>query len=116
MKLSIEEIAKVCHQVNKSYCESHYDFSQSDWNNAPDWHKKSLINGVKFHIEHPDVLPSISHEQWLIEKEQEGWKYGIIKNIDKKEHPCFIPFDQLSNEQKSKDFIFKSIVNSLSQI
>lgn len=62
---------------------------------------------------HPDSKPSDSHESWLKEKELSGWKYGPIKDPEKKEHPCFVPYDELPVEQKVKDYLFKQVVISL---
>jgi len=109
-----EQIAKVCHEVNKAYCEALADNSQPDWKDAPDWQKESAINGVKFHLDNPEAGPDASHKNWLEEKEKDGWKYGYIKDPEKKEHPCFVSFDKLPKEQQAKDFIFRQIVHSLS--
>jgi len=41
MSHKIEDIARMCHQINKSYCEAIGDYSQVDWENAPEWQKQS---------------------------------------------------------------------------
>lgn len=113
--MKVEQIAKVAHEVNKAFCESIGDTSQPSWNDAPEWQKSSAINGVNFHLNNPDASPSASHESWLKQKEEEGWKYGAIKNPEAKEHPCFIPYDQLPVEQRSKDYLFKQVIHSLKE-
>jgi hypothetical protein len=112
--MEIVQIAKICHEVNRAYCESIGDSSQPCWEESPEWQKRSAINGVQFHIENPDASPSISHEKWLEEKIAQGWKYGPVKNPDIKEHPCCVPYEKLPIEQRSKDYIFKSIIYQLS--
>jgi hypothetical protein len=47
------------------------------------------------------------------DKFKNGWKLGPVKDADKKEHPCLIPFDQLPEFQKKKDALFCAIVDSL---
>ena len=47
------------------------------------------------------------------QKEEEGWTWGPVKDPEKKQHPCMVPFDQLPREQQAKDFIFRSIVRAL---
>ncbi len=106
-------VAQIAHEINKAYCESIGDNSQPTWENAPEWQKSSAINGVQFHLDNPDAPPSASHESWLKQKTEEGWKYGPVKNPDTKEHPCFVPYDQLPPAQKSKDYLFKQIIHSL---
>lgn len=111
--MTITDIAKVCHEVNKAYCESIGDDSQKIWQDAPQWQKDSAIEGVIFHINNPNAKPSDSHNNWLEQKVKDGWEWGSIKDADKKEHPCFMPYNLLPTEQKSKNYIFKQIVDSL---
>jgi hypothetical protein len=111
--MNTEDIAKVAHNVNKAYCESIGDHSQPSWEDAPEWQKSSAINGVNFHLNNPNATPEQSHESWLKQKQEEGWKYGTEKNPETKEHPCFLPYDQLPQEQRSKDYLFRSIIHSL---
>ena len=111
--MTSEEIAKVCHEVNRAYCEALGDMSQPKWEDAPDWQKGSAIIGVELHSDNPNATPKNSHEEWLKEKEATGWKYGPVKDVEKKEHPCFVPYNELPTEQKAKDYIFRAIVHAL---
>lgn len=108
-----EDVAQVAHELNKAYCESIGDNSQPTWENAPEWQKSSAVNGVQFHLDNPEAPPSASHDSWLKQKTEEGWKYGAVKDPEKKEHPCFVPYHELPTEQKSKDFLFKQTIHSL---
>ncbi len=108
-----EDIAQVAHEINKAFCESIGDNSQPTWEKAPEWQKSSAVAGVQFHLDNPEASPSASHENWLKQKEVEGWKYGKEKNAETKEHPCFVPYDELPVEQRSKDFLFKQVIHSL---
>jgi hypothetical protein len=111
--ITIEHIASVCHETNRAYCKSIGDNSQPLWEDAPDWQKQSAINGAKFHLENPGMPPSRSHEEWLKEKESDGWKYGPIKDPSKKEHPCFVHYEELPAEQRVKDTLFIAVVESM---
>ena len=109
----VTEIARVCHEVNRAYCASQGDASQPAWEAAPDWQKDSAINGVLFHLANPDSKPSHSHDEWLREKAEAGWSYGPVKNPETKEHPCFVPYDELPREQQAKDYLFLAVVRAL---
>ena len=61
----------------------------------------------------PTSKPSDSHESWLKEKKEDGWKYGKVKDVEKKEHPCFVPYEELPSDQKVKDYVFIAIVDAL---
>ena len=105
-------IAMVAHEVNRAYCTAIGDDSQPSWLDAPDWQKESAINGVIFHIEN-DVTPEDSHENWMSHKKADGWVWGEVKDPDKKTHPCMISYHLLPQEQRVKDYLFKSLVDSL---
>ena len=109
----INLIARVCHQANKAWCESEGDNSQKDWVEAEQWQRDSAINGVKFRLDNPEAAPSAQHDSWSAEKITDGWKYGRIKDANKKEHPCLVPFEQLPLFQQKKDKLFGAIVDTL---
>lgn len=111
--MDVRLIASVAHETNKAYCESLGDYSQLTWANAPDWQRKSAINGVQFHIDNPEAGCSASHESWLKEKEADGWVYGEVKDPEKKEHHCIVPYDELPIEQQVKDALFVGVIHAL---
>lgn len=114
--MDILQTAKVAHETNRAYCESIGDNSQPTWEDAPDWQKQSAVNGVVFHIKQHEAgitpSPSASHDSWLAEKAAAGWKYGPVKNPELKEHPCFVPYEQLPVEQRLKDYLFGAVVGA----
>lgn len=111
--MTVEQIASVCHEANRAYCLSIGDSSQTAWKDAPEWQRTSAINGVAFHINNPNASPSIIHDSWLKEKIDSGWRYGPVKDAVKKEHPCCVPYNELSEEQKAKDSLFIGVVRAL---
>jgi hypothetical protein len=112
LRNSVARIAKTCHEVNAAYCLSLGDNSQPSWADAPDWQKKSAITGVNFHLSNPNAGPAASHESWLAEKEADGWVYGPVKDVEAKEHPCFVPYKELPAAQQLKDALFIAVVKS----
>jgi len=111
--MTIQEIAQVCHEINRSFCIAMDDFSQLKWEDAPDWQKESAVKGVEFHINNPEAGPAASHESWMEQKIFDGWKYGDIKDSETKTHPCIVDFDELPKEQQAKDYLFRQVVHSL---
>jgi RyR domain len=109
----INAMAKVCHEANRAYCQTLGDYMQPEWEYAPEWQIQSARNGVAFHLnelEHGRTpAPSASHEHWLAEKRADGWKYGPVKNPETKEHPCFVPYEELPLDQRRKDYLFAAI-------
>ena len=106
---TVEDIAQQCHEMNRLYCEALGDFSQVPWEQAGQWQQDSAINGVLFALQAADSTPEDSHENWYKHKLADGWKYGPVKDVEKKEHPCMVPYDDLPADQKFKDRLFKTI-------
>jgi hypothetical protein len=113
MQEAIEQVAKVCHEANRAYCQTLGDNSQLSWESSPEWQRDSARNGVRFHFsQHAagvEPSPSASHDKWLEQKRAEGWQYGPTKDPEKKLHPCFVLYDQLPIDQRRKDYIFAAI-------
>ena len=114
--LTISDIAKACHEANRALCAALGDNSQVPWEEAPAWQRDSAINGVQFNLDNPAAPASASHDSWLAEKEATGWKYGPVKDAEKKEHPCFVPYEQLPKEQQAKDHLFKAVCGALAPL
>lgn len=105
-------IAKVCHQANKAWCEVNGDVTQKDWKDAEPWQRESAIKGVVFAMDNHGV--SAQHDAWMKDKFEAGWTYGEEKNVEKKTHPCLVPFTELPEHQQKKDVLFRAIVEALS--
>ncbi len=108
-------IAIVAHEALRAYCLQIGDNSQVNWADAPQWQKDSALKGVKLHLENEGVTPEKTHESWLEEKKLAGWKYGLVKDAEKKEHPCFVAYEKLPVEQKIKDYIFAGVVKAFKE-
>ena len=68
-----EEIAKLCHEVNRVYCQSIDDYSQPSWDDASDGQKDSAIDGVKSLIKNPSFTAQQMHENWIRHKTANKW-------------------------------------------
>lgn len=112
-KMQVEEIARVAHEINRAFCESNGDYSQPLWQDASEWQKSSAYAVVQFHLSNPDASASATHDEWMRHKIEMGWKYGVSKNPETKEHPCIVPYEQLPETEKTKDHLFRQTVHSL---
>jgi hypothetical protein len=109
----IEACARAAHEVNRALCLAWGDMSHHSWDDAPDWQKTSVRKGVAGALF--GNTPEQSHESWLAEKAATGWKYGPVKNAETREHPCFVPYAQLSPAQRAKDMLFVSTVREMAK-
>lgn len=114
-KHPLDAIARVCHEVNKAYCEALGDNSQPTWEDAPAWQRESARMGVDLHLM-GNFGPEASHISWMNQKLEDGWTYGPVKDPEAKQHPCMVPFGQLPREQQAKDYIFRAVVHALKEV
>jgi hypothetical protein len=113
MKLTSAEIAQVCHENNRAYCESMGDFSNPPWKFVPPEKQKLIESGVEFHLANPDASPKASHEKWMKDHASVGWTWGPSKDAQKKQHPNMVPYGELPQKEKTKDYLFGAMVNVL---
>lgn len=64
---------------------------------------ESLLNGIRWRKTHPEATEIENHNNWMKKKIEQGWKYGLVKDFEKKEHPDLVPFEQLPECEKRKD-------------
>ncbi len=106
-----EEIARVCHEVNRGLCVALGDFSQTSWDDAPAWQRESALEGIKNAL--AGAEPHESHDNWSKEKIAKGWVWGDRKDAEEKTHPCLVEFHELPATQQLKDHLFVTVVRVL---
>ena len=43
------------------------------------------------------------HEVWAQNRMNEGWIYGSVRDDEKRQTPCLVPYEDLSEEEKAYD-------------
>lgn len=43
------------------------------------------------------------HDVWAEGRVKEGWTYGEMRNDELKQHPCLVPYGDLSDSEKEYD-------------
>ena len=54
-------------------------------------------------VELTEAMAANVHAVWAAGRIAEGWKYGKERDDRLKLHPCLIPYDELSDEEKEYD-------------
>ena len=49
-----------------------------------------------------DIAKNV-HEVWSAGRMKDGWTYGEERNDAKRQHPCLVPYEELSEEEKEYD-------------
>ena len=50
-----------------------------------------------------EVMAKNVHEVWAKERINQGWTYGKYRDDIKKHHPCLVPYEELSEDEKKYD-------------
>lgn len=111
--LEIDQIAAVVHEMNREYRAQIGEDPGPSWPDAPNETQVSICQGIEGIRDGRLRTPRGSHESWRERKHAGGWKYGKVKDPEKKEHPCMLPYDQLPEEQRMKDSLFLAVVSTL---
>ena len=61
-------------------------------------------------VQLPDTLNELAeflaknvHEVWSAERMADGWTFGKERNDALKQHPCLVPYEELSEKEKEYD-------------
>ena len=54
-------------------------------------------------MELAEAISKNVHEVWAQNRMNEGWTYGPVRDDQKKQTPCLIPYEQLPDEEKAYD-------------
>lgn len=110
-KITITDIARVCHEANRALQMSVGDLVSPEWDSAPESQRASAIDGVRA------SLSGLSHQEmhvnWMEFKKDAGWVFGVNKSEEEKTHPCMVAYEDLPAEQQVKDALFGNIVKTL---
>ncbi|HYA33496.1 MAG TPA: RyR domain-containing protein [Candidatus Bathyarchaeia archaeon] len=60
------------------------------------------VTPAQFTHDEVEIMAELEHARWNVERLRAGWKWGAIKDVDKKESPFIIPWKELS--EKTKEF------------
>ncbi|MGN0885027.1 MAG: RyR domain-containing protein [Candidatus Spyradosoma sp.] len=50
-----------------------------------------------------EMLSKNTHEVWARTRFEQGWRWGETRDDARKLHPCLIPYEELSEDEKTFD-------------
>lgn len=50
-----------------------------------------------------EIIAKNVHEVWALNRITEGWSYGSLRNDELKQHPCLVPYEDLTEVEKDYD-------------
>jgi hypothetical protein len=101
------------HETVRHYSAAHGDMTGVPWEQIPEFQQESSMAGVEFAL--GDVTAEQQHESWLAERRRTGWKLGPVKDVEKREHPCMVPFSGLPEWQQRKAALWIETVQAMAR-
>ncbi|MEO0981206.1 MAG: RyR domain-containing protein [Pseudomonadota bacterium] len=111
----ITAISRVVHDAIRAWSVANGQPLLPEWDEAPDWMRDSTAESVEFTIANPSAPPSAQHDQWMRQKERDGWRHGAEKDPEAKTHPMMVPYEELPTMERRKDALLKAVVIALSE-
>jgi hypothetical protein len=103
--MTVEQIARNIYTVIRAL-NLEFGKEYPEWDLATDDQQTTFIDGVRFHLENPELTPKETHDWWMQDKAAKGWTYGPVKNEAAKQHPSMVPYEELSELERGKDVVF----------
>ena len=50
-----------------------------------------------------EMLAKNTHENWSAQRLADGWTWGPERDDERKLHPCLVPYEELTEEEKDYD-------------
>ncbi len=106
-------IARTVHEALRGWALAHGQSDIPHWDDAPNWMQNLTLESVRHAIENVGADGRSQHEQWRVQKEHDGWRFGPLKDAAAKTHPLMIPYEALPDWERRKDTLINAIVRAL---
>lgn len=106
-RVRIDSISGYVHNTLKLYCENFKnDYTKSYWKSAPEWQVISTNQLVKEVLSGEGLSAEDRHNLWVNNLKSQGVVYGKEKTFFNEKlltHPSLVPYNDLTDFEKSKD-------------
>lgn len=108
LDISLEQVAIVCHQGNIAAQIAAGETPSPRWVWMRPEIKESTREGIRNAM--AGSTPEEMHASWSKNRLDAGWVYGEVKDEVAMTHPCLVPYSELPEEQRVKDFVMLDVV------
>ena len=115
--VTVEQIARLCHALNREWAEQNDDLLQLDWDALDPAVQRGAKDAIQLVVSHPYMISGVYlHDTWSASRRADGWVYGPEKSYIEKTHPCLVGYHELPAEQRIKDDLFLAVIRCMVEI
>ena len=103
--LTAEEIERVAMHLNTIFNEGNFLLETSSFD------ENCCLNEDEEAFMDPEITQEIAerlaermHSQWMNERLDNGWRYGVSRSDESKTHPLMKPWNQLAEQYRNVDY------------
>lgn len=105
-----EAVAAMAYDANRRFSALNGEFTLPAWADAKESTRAAMTGAVDWVVANPDATPADQHARWMQSRIDDGWKYGPVVDLENKIHPNLVPFEELPENQRVKDVLFRAVV------
>jgi len=80
------------------------------WEERDEAFRQQFMKVIDKYFKNDLPTPKEAHDSWMDAYEKMGWRYGKVRDPEKKTHPDMVPFEDLPKDEQDKDAIFLAFV------
>jgi hypothetical protein len=111
--MNSKQIAQIVYEANRAFSEVEGAVAGPPWDSLCNEEKEEIVLSVERLSKSSGSSYAAHHNNWLAAAREAGWRYGPVLNEATREHPCFVPYEQLSEKQKKNDRMIVELVRAL---
>lgn len=99
--------ARATYGVIEAYCRTVGSIQpRAPWDDLSQEVRDQYINGCLHLLDCPQASPAEMHRNWVQYMTSLGWAFGLSKSQAFNTNPNLVPWDELPEGKKAKDFLF----------
>jgi len=109
-------ISKLAHNAMADNCLQNYNINIPLWDELPEDNRFVVVNLTAYIYAHPDITDKELHDNWVKDRLNDGWRYGIKLDNDKKENPNIVEYENIPLHFRISSNIFRNVILSSSKL